>query len=265
MVIGVAGSLAGILSTTLDVGSALFPSPSTTTSIDESVTINGQQGSQTNNFGPVYNTYEDGSELPLDTSRLCGDESSEITAGWGPKRIMFPASSPPDYVALNSIADSDAVGDERGFIRAETSGKGNWDNEVTIERDAVYRIRVSVSNSAISGTGLASTGTTVNSLLPTCTGKVIAVSATASSDNALPSEVYSIMAFRASEIFNLAYIEGSATLWNADGSRSTPLDRTLLTANGTYIGEATLDGVLEAGPSEAAWVTYEVRPQFAGD
>jgi hypothetical protein len=100
--------------------------------------------------------------------------------------------------------------------------------------------------------------------LPTCTGEGIASNGIIESTDAFPEEIWGGTTFKADQMFNLAYVPGSARLYNNGfGAKGTPLSASILTSTGVLIGYKQLDGVVPAGYQYSCYVTFEVRPQFA--
>ena len=229
-------------------------------------------GDQTNTYGDTYVTYQSSDGAPGQGtprgSRECGDIDSDIHGGWGPDRPTFTIEHPPGYTTLNAIRDNPNYGDERGLMVVKDAANhesGGWQYSVDVERGHTYMVRIYVENSTIDGASdLASAGTTLMVNLPTCTGNVIASNGFVQSDTAFPMEIWGGVTFRSEEIFNLAYIEDSASLvTNAHPGDGLPIAKEFLTTQGVLLGYEAQDGLVLPGYQYSMYFFFEVRPQFA--
>jgi hypothetical protein len=257
VVLGVTG-----LVFTLSVNAFKDQSAATTTSQESTVNESSAEASPPN----------DGCKQSVDLDK---------PAGWGPARLLTPADDFVEWPALNQ----DGVGpwgDERNFyvgrpssatqesdvLRA--SGEGSNSNVIRVERGKFYVLSIYVHNSANESPEMALVNTRAKVSLPVCAGKQISTNAFLSADNASPDTVWGGVTFWSDEIFNLAYVPGSARICNnyftcrADDERQgTPVTDALFTLAGQQVGFDSLDGVLHGNYNEATYIHFVVRPQFA--
>ena len=147
---------------------------------------------------------------------------------------------------------------------ASVGTAGGWEYSVRVQPDRTYIVRIYIENSSIYGVGeLASLDTRVMVNLPTCTGNVIASNGFVSSSNAFPHKIWGGITFQSDEEFNLAYVEGSASLTTNAHPEGVPIGSEFLTSMGSMLGYETLDGVVLPGYEYSMYFTFEVRPQFA--
>lgn len=186
---------------------------------------------------------------------------------WGPDRQLFTMAKPATFVTFNSITDNSVVGDERNFVvikDAANTSDGGWKDNITVERGKEYLVRVYVHNNAADNLGLKALNTRVSAGIPTNTAKSISISGFVTSDNATPKQVWDDASFNSSENFNLAYVAGSAEIYNngyARGGKSLP--DSIVTSAGAKIGFDGPDGVVPGCFKYDNFIFFKVKPQFA--
>jgi uncharacterized repeat protein (TIGR01451 family) len=190
-----------------------------------------------------------------------------VTFAWGPSRDTFTAAHPADHVTFNSITDNSTYGDERNFVNvkdAANTADGGWQDTVTVQPGKEYLVRVYVHNNAASSLNLKATNTRVSATVPTTTGKAVSVSGFVTADNATPNQVWDDIHFNSTSDFNLAYVSGSAQIYN-NGYATTgqPLSDNIVTSSGALIGYNGPDGVVPGCFQYANYVYFKVKPQFA--
>lgn len=186
---------------------------------------------------------------------------------WGPSRTTYTVDSPADHITFNSITNNPNVGDERNFVvvkdAADTSD-GGWQDNITVEPGKEYLVRVYVHNNAASSLNLKATNTRVSATVPTTTGKNISVSGFVSADNSDPLKVWDDIHFNSTKDFNLAYVTGSAEIWNNGYAKNgASLPDSIVTNTGALIGYNGPDGVVPGCFQYANYVYFKVKPQFA--
>lgn len=200
-------------------------------------------------------------------SSSCGDAESEVVGGWGPDRPAFVLNHPPSYTTLNGIRDNPNIGDERGFMRVRNAEDGSpFGYEQKVERGGTYLISIYIENSTIDdAVELASTNTRVAVNLPGCSGERIASGAFITSDTAFPREIWGGVTFVGDEVFNLAYVEGSARIesnaWPGPDGYAVSSD--LFTSAGVPLGYEEMNGVVLPGYQYSMYLSFEVRAQFS--
>lgn len=196
---------------------------------------------------------------------------SAATYAWGPDRPDVDAKKGADHVVFNSMTNNPNYGNERQFITVQDPKTGTYGNKVTVEPGNEYMVRVLVHNDgnteAHPGKDLRAINTTLRTVVSPKTGKTSAITAYVDADNATPKSVYADIAFNASEEFNLAYVQGSARVYNngyAAGGDGKALSDTMVTQQGVKLGYAKEgDGIIPGCFKYINYVYFKVRPQFA--
>lgn len=185
---------------------------------------------------------------------------------WGPERPTYTIEKPADHVTFNSITNNPNIGDERNFVGIRESGTTNkWSDNMTVEKGKEYTVRMYVHNNAAANLNLVAENVTAKFNLPTTTGKSIQVNGFLSASNASPSEVYDHAIFSSTEDFNLAYTKGTLKYENnAFGAAGVALPESIFTSAGAKLGYDKLDGKIPGCFQYAGYVTFRVKPQFAG-
>jgi len=190
-----------------------------------------------------------------------------VLFAWGPSqdRALFTAENPAPYVTFNSITNNPEVGDERNFLTvkdASDTTPGNWKNDLIVTPGKEYLVRVYVHNDAASNLNLKATNSRVKVSVPTNTAKEIGMSGFISADNAKPQEVWADSVLRSSSDFNIAYVDGSARLYNkAFGQTGTQLSDDIVTNKGALLGYDKLDGVIPGCIEYSGYVSFKIRIQ----
>lgn len=199
---------------------------------------------------------------PNQVNSLCSDERGRTLSGWGPDRPMFASGLSNGYSSLNSVRDSsDVGGDERAFYGARKSGtQDGWSRTIQMEPGKAYRVRAYAHNNS------ATPATNVNLMvnLPTCTGRSIGSFAFLDSD-AYPMQIWAGVNFQSDNLFNLAYVHGSAILEGPSfpNGQTKVESEDFLRSKGVLIGSKGLDGAIAGGYENVTYFSFEVRPQFA--
>lgn len=193
----------------------------------------------------------------------CTDDRSKALVGWGPPRPIYGEEGSP-HIGFNSIKSNPIFGDERAFFNArESSSNDLWEHKITVVPGKLYSLRIYVHNG--STPSLSADNTLLKINLPTCAGNSIGSGAILSSNDSYPMEVWDGVTFQSDSLFNLTYVEDSATLYGnslgKDGMKISGTD--FLTSKGMPIGTKGLDGKIHGGYENAMYFTFLVRPQFA--
>ena len=222
--------------------------------------------------------------------------SAIVISAWGPDRKTYTMENPADKVTFNSITNNptligstnvaDCTGananacDERYFVSASEytgdASKNSWGDTTTVEDGKEYVVRMYVHNDAASNLNLVAENVKAFVNLPTDAGTSVSVTGILTSSNADPGKVYDDTTFVSGngEVFNLAYVEGTATYTNCDEStraddrtctstRKFDLDSNLFTSNGSTLGYNQMDGKIPGCIGYSGWVTFHVKAQFA--
>lgn len=188
---------------------------------------------------------------------------------WGPDRKTFTIEKPADYITFNSITNNPHVGDERNFVvvkDAANQNSGGWQDNITVQPGKEYLVRIYVHNNAADNLNLVAQNTRVKASVPTTTGKSVPLSGFVSADNARPTEVWDDVNFNSTRDFNLAYVAGSARVYNngyAAGGNGVAMPDSIVTSAGAPVGYEKADGKVPGCFKYVSYVTFKVKPQFA--
>lgn len=196
--------------------------------------------------------------------------TAAMTFAWGPSRTTFTVENPAPYVTFNSITNNPVDGDERNFSRAKdttATAPSAWTDSVAVTPGKEYVVRMVVHNNAADNLNLKAINTRASAAVPTTTGKSVTVSNYVSADNANPGKVWDDVTFTGTQDFNLAYVAGSARIYNngyAAGGGGQPLPDSIVTSAGAVLGyEKAGDGIIPGCFKYLSYVEYKVKPQFA--
>lgn len=152
---------------------------------------------------------------------------------------------------FNSFINTPSYGDERSFLdaaRTDQTAAGSFKNVLPDVTDGSKEIvvRMYVHNNANQSTNADGTGIARNAkvriAVPTATSNVLRARGYISADNATPQLVEDTVDFTATEDFNIAYIPGSAVLYDNDNfANGVALSDSIVTT-GAPIGSDALDG-----------------------
>ncbi len=184
---------------------------------------------------------------------------------WGPDRPTYTMAQPADHVTFNSITDNSEVGDERNFLTikdASNTAAGGWQDSATAQAGHEYLVRVYVHNDAAANLNLKATNVRTKVNVPTTTGKSVQLGGFITSDNAAPQEIWDSAALTSNSDFNVAYVAGSARLYNnAFGQTGAQLSDGIVTDAGAQLGYDKLDGIIPGCMQYAGYVTFKVKVQ----
>lgn len=190
-----------------------------------------------------------------------------LSFAWGPDRPTYTVNSPADHITFNSITDNPNVGDERYFVAvkdASDTSFGNWKDDVTVQPGKEYLVRVYVHNNAATSLNLTAVNTRVTAALGTNTGTKVGVTGYITADNATPQKVWDDASFSSDKTFNMAYVPGSAVIYNnATTTSGRTVSDSIVNAGGALIGYGANDGKLPGCFQFSSYVTFKVKPQFA--
>lgn len=186
---------------------------------------------------------------------------------WGPDRPTHTVENPATYITFNSITNNPDYGDERNFVRikdASDMGPGNWKDDITVEPGKEYLVQMYVHNNAATSLNLVATNTRVMANVPTTTGKSVQIDGFITADNASPTQVWDQARFNSTTDFNVAYVPGSAKLYNKpSGVNGFNLSDSIVTSSGALVGYDKLDGKVPGCFNYSGYVSFKVKPQFA--
>lgn len=188
---------------------------------------------------------------------------------WGPGRDTYTIENPATKVTFNSITNNPVVGDERDFVvvkDAANTNDGGWKNTINVEPGKEYLVRVYVHNNAAANLNLVAKNTRVSASVPTTTGKEVSVSGFVTADNASPNKVWDDITFKSDRNFNLAYVPGSAEIWNNGYAKTgKSLPDSIVTSTGALVGYNKADGNVPGCFEFVNYVYFKVKPQFGLD
>lgn len=186
---------------------------------------------------------------------------------WGPERPTFTMAAPATYVTFNSMTDNPNYGDERDFVTVKDPATGNFTNNLTVEPGKEYEVRMLAHNDAAENLNLKALNTQIKAVVSQTTSKKNAITGYLSADNAQPQKIYDDVFFNSDKDFNLAYVPGSARVYNngyAAGGQGKAFSDSLVTSAGAKLGYAAEgDGVIPGCFQFINYVYFKVKPQFA--
>ena len=216
--------------------------------------------------------------IPPSNSAWSDNSASGQRRGYTNKQIE--AGILGDSVVFNSIYDgklNDGYDfDERNFISIRCTSDvpnvdpGKWRiKEIVAKNGIEYETRCYIHNNNPGGYSAAAKDTKVSVIIPkedsSATGS-ITIKGYIYSNNAEPNMYYSSVRFVGDQrVFSLAYIPGSARLYNSgigSSAEGFPLDDSIVTGDssgGVLIGYDALDGIIPGGLSYASYVTVRVK------
>ena len=187
---------------------------------------------------------------------------------WGPSRTTYTIEKPASSITFNSITNNPNIGDERNFVGIREKGStGAWSDNVEVKQGKEYDIRLYVHNNAASNLNLVARDVTAMFNLPTTTGMSLEVNGFLNSSNADYKQIWDNAKFyNSSEVFNVAYIAGSARYYNNYyGASGVQISDSVMTNSGALLGYDSLNGRIPGCFQYAGYLTITVKPQFAND
>ena len=130
-----------------------------------------------------------------------------------------------DTITFNSIKTGGKIGDERNFVgaRLATGNSSVYNaNEINVEDDQIYTIRLYVHNNSPKKEAATAKGVTVNFSLPTTVAKEHTVIGYLDSTNATPTRYYDEVTLKSDDNYYMEYVSGSAQYRNAKGVFALP-------------------------------------------
>ena len=190
---------------------------------------------------------------------------------WGPERTTYTNESPASQAVFNSITNNAAVGDERNFVRIvevhEDGTRDAYTNEVTVSGGHDYEVYIYYHNNASSTyndrdhnyIGVAREAK-ISAAFPEsiAAGERGEVNAIISASNTLVPEVWDEAYMNATEDVTLAYVTGSAKIYN-NWNDGTVLSTNLFSADGTYLGLRELNGIILGCDEYSGQVVFRIR------
>ena len=180
---------------------------------------------------------------------------------WGPSRATFTVENPAQYVTFNSITNNPNYGDERNFVTIKDntySGPGNWVDEITVQNNKEYTVRMYVHNNAAENLNLVAQNVTAKFNVPTYSAKNIQIDGFLSSTNANPGTVFDQANFKSDTNFNLSYVAGSAKYINNVFPTGTALPNTVV-STGAALGYNQMDGKIPGCFQYSGLVVFTVK------
>lgn len=196
---------------------------------------------------------------------------------WGPERTTYTNENPAPKAVFNSITNNAAVGDERDFVRIvevhEDGTKDTYANEVSVSGGKTYEVYIYYHNDASSTyndrdhdyVGVARESR-ISASFPESIkeGEKGEVNAVISSSTTAVPEVWDEAYMLATEDVSLAYINGTAKIFNDWEANGSVLSTNLFTSNGTYIGLNQLNGIILGCDEFSGQVVFQVKATSTG-
>ena len=187
-------------------------------------------------------------------------------SAWGPERTTYTMDSPAMVPTFNSITDNPTIGDERNFVRiAEKGANGTFEDEIKLEPGKEYEVYIGYHNDAATETNYDGSGIAqqvkLSSTFPkkVVVGERAKVSAVISAANTVPEKVWDEAYITADTNVELAYIAGSAKIYNGWDINGSVLSMDLFTEDGTYLGVDELNGMVFGCAEYSGHVIYTFR------
>ncbi len=184
------------------------------------------------------------------TIAIVAGVASQAIAGFGPDRPTRPwtaAENGFDHVTFNSYTGvPNGIGDEREFFRGVQVGRdGNWIDPVNgVEQGAEVEMKIFIHNNADPllndkpGAPGVAKNVRVRADLPTGASQSHQATAYISADNAQPKEIFDTLDMTGANagFFELAFVPGSAKMYNHENGQTTAIGDDLVTT-GVNIGD----------------------------
>lgn len=181
---------------------------------------------------------------------LVAGVASQVLAGFGPNRPTrpwTPAENGFEYVTFNSFTGvPNGIGDEREFLKGVQVGRdGTWSDPVNgVEQGAEVEMKIYIHNNADPllndqpGNPGVAKNVNVKAVLPTGSAQSQQTTAYISASNAQPTQVFDTLDMTGanSGYFELAYVPGSAKMFDHENGQTSALSDSLVTT-GVNIGD----------------------------
>ena len=180
---------------------------------------------------------------------------------WGPDRNTYTVENPADHVTFNSITNNADYGDERNFVTIKDNaltGPGNWKDEISVQNNKEYTVRMYVHNNAAANLNLVAQNVAARFNVPSYEGKRVQIDGYLSSSNATPGVVYDQAVFVGDANFKLNYVAGSASYINNAHTAGVPLSDSVV-GTGAALGYEQLDGKIPGCFQYSGYVTFKVK------
>ncbi len=190
---------------------------------------------------------------------------------YGPERPTYTIENAANHVTFNSITNNPNIGDERNFVGARENNGDNgmqntWNaNEINVQPGKEYIVRMYVHNNAKASLGLKAENVLAQFNMDTDTSKSHEVQGTLSASNASPKSVYDHVTLKSDKEFNLAYVPGSLRYENNKNSNWKFAEDNKVFSSGVKLGYDAMNGEVPGCFEYAGYLTFLVKPQFAGD
>lgn len=193
-------------------------------------------------------------------------------SAWGPERTTYTNDNPAPSAVFNSITDNAAVGDERNFVRVvevhDDGTKDAYSDEVRVHGGGTYEVYIYYHNNASTTyntkdyeyRGIARE-TKVSAEFPETikAGERGEVNAVITSTTTAVPAVWDEAYLLAEEDVYLAYITGSAKIYNDWKVNGKVLSTNLFSEEGTYIGLNELNGIILGCDEYSGQVVFRVK------
>lgn len=180
---------------------------------------------------------------------------------WGPDRPTYTIENPADHITFNSITNNPNYGDERNFVTikdAENTNAGGWVDEIAVQNDKEYYVRMYVHNNAADNLNLTAQNVTAKFNVPDYASTRIQIDGYLSSTNANPTEVWDQAVFTGTTDFELDYIEGSASYTNNVFTDGVALSDNVV-SSGALLGYSQLNGQIPGCYQYSGLVIFKVK------
>ncbi|MBI3889696.1 DUF11 domain-containing protein [Candidatus Saccharibacteria bacterium] len=189
----------------------------------------------------------------------------------GPERPTFTSANPATYVTFNSITDNPEHGDERNSVLIREAGVGTYVNDMKLQPGKEYEVYSYYHNNAATrlntgeGTGIAR-NVRMSAQLPSAVkpGERGIVSTSITADNANPKKVWDEAYITSDSEVAIRYVPASARMHSGGAVNNAVLSDSLFSANGTFLGYSSLNGILPGCADYAGYVVYKIKVDQPG-
>lgn len=180
---------------------------------------------------------------------------------WGPERATFTIEEPASYVTFNSITNNPDYGDERNFVTikdASNTAAGGWVDNIDIEHNKEYLVRMYVHNNAAANLNLVANNVLARFNVPDESATEIQIDGRLSASNSNPTAVWDQAVFSNDKPFHLDYVEGSAKYINNVFTDGTALSDNII-SSGAALGYDSMNGNIPGCYQYSGLVVFKIK------
>lgn len=188
-----------------------------------------------------------------------------LVSAYGPSRPTYTMQQPASHITFNSMTNNDSYGDERNFVLikdAANTSSGGWSDEINVENNKEYLVRMYVHNNAAANLNLVAENTRVKVNIPNSIGNQMQIDGFVSADNATPGQVWDDVVLKSDKQFAANYVAGSARYYNhVNPSTGFTLSDNIASQAGALVGYNQMDGKVPGCYEYTGVATFRVYVQ----